>query len=703
MVDERLRSNRAFVGTAPDWVAVEGSPSRLGATWIESAEAWNFAIYSKHAHSVTLLLYVETDLVTPVFTYTFDYLRNKSGSIWHCRLARSLIGGARFYGYAIDGPAALSRFEWHCFDPEKILLDPYARSVFFPPEFDRAAASRSGNNAGKAPLGLLAGDDEKFDWGDDPCPRHRSDAILYELHVRGFTNSSTSGVSPRQRGTFAGVIEKIPYLKDLGITVVELMPIFQFDHQEGSFWGYMPLSFFAPHHGYGSNQEDCDQHFEFRSMVKALHAADIEVILDVVYNHTAEGDLKGPTYSYKGIDNSTYYLMSGQPENPYENFSGTGNTLKCSNRYVRKMIVDSLRYWVTEMHVDGFRFDLASIFARNEDGSLNVDDPPIFGEIRSDPVLSEIRLIAEPWDAAGAYQLGRSFPGAQWLQWNGRFRDDVRRIVRGDPGLVSTLMQRLYGSDDLFPDDRMNAFHAYQSVNYITSHDGFTLYDLVSYDRKKNQANGHDNTDGTEQNYSWNCGHEGDDNVSPEVVSLRRRQAKNFCCLLFLANGTPMLHSGDEFLHTRGGNNNPYNQDNETNWLNWDRLHVNQDIFRFFRSMIQFRKNHPTLGRSRFWRDDVRWYGIGASVDMSNDSRTLAVYLCGASQDDVDLYVMINMSDRDETFEIEEGLPGEWQQVINTGLNSPDDFHELLDAPHVGSSFYHVQRRSVVGLVRKRP
>ena len=282
------------------------------------------------------------------------------------------------------------------------------------------------------------------------------------------------------------------------------------DPQEGSCWGYMPLNFFAPHHGYSSRHDGCDQHNEFRAMVKALHDADIEVILDVVYNHTAEGDERGPVYSYKGIDNSTYYLMSSQPGNPYANYSGTGNTLRCSNPCVRKLIVDSARYWVEEMHVDGFRFDLASALVRNDNGSLNTDDPIDLAP-HDDPM--GVRLIAEPWDAAGAYQLGRSFPAKACLQWNGRFRDDIRRFVRGDAGLVPALMQRLYGSDDLFPDDRVHAFHPYQSVNYVTSHDGFTLYDLVSYDRKHNEANGHNNTDGPDENYSWNCGWEGDDGV----------------------------------------------------------------------------------------------------------------------------------------------------------------------------------------------
>ncbi len=683
-----------------DWIAVEGASYPLGASYVESTQAWNFALYSKHAESVTLLLYAEEDLVTPLFTYSFSYLRNKSGRIWHCRIAQAHIQNARFYAYSIAGPVSQSQFEWHCFDSKKILLDPYAKSIYFPPSFDRAAASHPGSNAGKAPLGCLTGAGEVFDWGKDKCPRHQSDTIIYELHVRGFTNNPNSGVAPERRGTFAGLIEKIPYLKDLGVTAVELMPVFQFDTRDGNYWGYMPLSFFAPHHGYLSQSEDRDQHNEFRTMVKALHAAEIEIILDVVYNHTAEGDQSGPVYSYKGIDNSTYYLMSSKPGNPYENYSGTGNTLHCSNRYVRKMIVDSLRYWVKEMHVDGFRFDLASVFARNDDGSLNLEDPPIFGDIVSDPDFWNLRLIAEPWDAAGTYQLGHSFHALRWFQWNGRFRDEVRQFVRGDRGLVPALMRCLYGSDDLFPDDRMHAFHAYQSINYITSHDGFTLHDLVAYNRKRNQANGNNNMDGPEENYSWNCGWEGDDKTPAEVLQVRQRQAKNFFCLMFLANGTPMLRAGDEFLQTQGGNSNPYNQDNETSWLDWDRLAVNQDVFRFCRCMIRFRKVHPSLGRSRFWREDVRWYGIGSNVDMSPGSHTLAFYLSGASQNDVDLYVMINASEREETFQIQVGRSGDWRRIIDTALASPDDFREPTEGLPIESSSYLVRSRSIVGLVR---
>ena len=679
------------------WAAAEGMPTPLGVAWIAEQQAYNFALYSKHATAVTLLLHGADDMVHPVVTYELSHLKNKSGRIWHCRIAETDLKGASYYAYSVDGPNPEGQTEWHNFDPEKVLVDPYARAVHFPTEFDRKAATRPGSNAGQAPVGLIQPERSCFLWGEDTTPRHEADLVIYELHVKGFTARVNSGVRPEQRGTFAGVEAKIPYLKDLGVTAVELMPVFQFDPQEGSYWGYMPLNFFSPHQQYACRGEACRQHDQFRAMVKALHAADIEVILDVVYNHTTEGDHRGPMYSFKGIDNSTYYLMTDNPRDPYANYSGTGNTLHCTNRYVRKMILDSLRYWAKEMHVDGFRFDLASVFARGPNGEVNLEDPPIFGDITSDPELADVRLIAEPWDT-GVYQLGRAFPGTRWFQWNARFRDDVRRFVRGDPGLVGALMTRLYGSDDLFPDTLTEAYHPFQSVNYIASHDGFTLYDLVAYDHKRNWVNGHNNTDGQAEEFSWNCGWEGEENVPAKVLALRTRQMKNFCCLLLLSNGTPMFRAGDEFLRTQGGNSNPYNQDNETTWLDWDRLETHRGVFRFFKQMIAFRKAHPSLCRSRFWREDIRWYGHTGPADLSFDSRQLAFCLHGASQGDADLYVMFNMAPEDVAFEIQEGPVRRWARVIDTARKMPDDIREPGSERRLRSLSYVVQQRSIVVL-----
>ena len=698
-VDEVKRTIRAAATArtkGSTWEQAEGSPLPLGVCWIEEEQAFNFAVHSEHAESVTLLLYSSKDLVNPLLEYRFDFLHNKSGQIWHCRIPLAEISDAHYYAYSVSGQSV---FSIHSFDPQKVLVDPYARGVCFPPDFDRKLAMREGSNAGRAPLGVLTAHRPEFDWTGDRSQHHDSDAIIYELHVKGFTKNPNSEVDPSRAGTYAGLVDKIPYLKDLGITIVELMPIFQRDPQENDYWGYMPLNFFAPHAQYASTRESNEQHLEFQNMVKALHQAGIGVVLDVVYNHTCEGDQRGPIYSYKGLDSAGYYMMSGDPVTPYANYSGTGNTLNFGQAHVRKMVMDSLRYWKQEMHINGFRFDLASVFSRNADGSLNWGHAPIFSEIAADPELGRLRLIAEPWDT-GAYQLGRGFPGMTWLQWNARFRDDLRRFVKGDAGMIPDLMRRIYGSDDLFPDSRADAYHAYQSVNYITSHDGFTLYDLVAYNEKHNWANGNNNQDGTNDNYSWNCGHEGDDGAPADVLSLRRKQVKNFFCLLMLSNGTPMFRAGDEFLNTQFGNNNPYNQDNATGWLDWSQLQANQDIFRFFKSMIAFRKGHPSLSRSRFWREDVDWYGTGERADLSHDSHSLAFCLHGASQNDNDIYVMINAYWQSLQFHIQEATAQEWMRVVDTALPSPEDFSDPGDP--LGAMSYVVAPRSVVVLLRRK-
>jgi len=679
------------------WEDLEGSPRPLGVSHIASQQAYNFALYSKHATSVRLHLYLESDAEQPFFSYSFIPRLNKSGRVWHCRLPVATVDSASYYAYQIDGEMQPER--GHRFDPRKTLMDPYAYAVYFPPGFEREAAIAPGTNAGKAPLGCIYAHTAANTHHAKPGPRHTHDTIIYELHVRGFTRHATSGIEPERRGTYSGLVAKIPYLKELGITAVELMPVFQFDPHADDYWGYMPLGFFAPHSAYAHATSSPGLLDEFRSMVAAFHQADIEVILDVVYNHTGEGNENGPTYSFRGIDNSTYYLL-GHNRRHYRNDAGTGNVLHTANRYVRSMVLDSLRYWVKEFQVDGFRFDLASIFTRASDGSVNLEDAPIISAIRSDPDLANIRLIAESWDIS-SYQLGRTFPGVSWQQWNGQFRDDIRRFVKGDRGLVNALMQRLYGSDDLFPDSLMDAYHAYQSVNFITAHDGFTLYDQVAYNHKHNESNGHGNTDGTDHNYSWNCGWEGDSHVPDAVMQLRKRQIKNFCCLLMLANGTPMIRAGDEFMQTQLGNNNPYNQDNEISWLNWDLLDSNPDIFRFFKQMITFRKAHPSLGRSRFWRDDVRWFGVGPVVDRSCDSHSLAFHLKGASQHDQDIYVMINAWWDDLHFDIQAGSSNHWWRVIDTALASPDDIVAGENEVSLQNMTYLVKARSVVVLVSR--
>lgn len=693
------------VAVAHGWAEREGAPLPLGVTWIPEQGAYNFALYSKHAERVTLQLYRDDETAAPAVLVELDHLRNKSGRVWHCRLTEAQIRGCRYYAYSIDGPPPAGRFEWHAFDADKVLLDPYAPAVHFPPAFSRDAAARRGSNAGCAPLGIIprpyqaADEDASASAGDRPrVAAHEFDAVIYELHVRNFTRHPSSGVAEDTRGTFAGLVEKIPYLVDLGITIVELMPVFQNDPALPDRWGYMPLSFFALENSYSSAGDPTADRKEFRTMVDEFHRAGIEVVIDVVYNHTCECGTDGPVYSYKGIDNSTYYLMTGDAGAPYADFSGTGNSVNCANQAVRKMVLDSMRQLV-RLGVDGFRFDLASIYSREPDGTIQYDDPPIFGEISADPEFARIRLIGEPWDTR-AYQLGRGFPASTWQQWNGKFRDDIRRFVRGDPGLVPVVMRRLYGSDDLFPDDLPHAYRPPQSVNYITCHDGPTLYDLVAYNRKHNWANGRENTDGPVQSFSWNCGWEGDDRVPDEVAALRVRQAKNLFALLLLANGTPMFRAGDEFLHTQCGNDNPYNQDNETTWIDWTQQQSHADVVRFVKLMIAFRKAHPSLGRSRFWRDDVRWYGAGGAVDTAENAAGFGYCLHGASERDADLYVMINRSSEAQIFDVREGVPGDWRRVIDTSRPSPDDFCADGAAQALSSLAFTVAPRSVVVLVR---
>jgi glycogen operon protein len=679
---------------------VEGTILPLGSAWIEEERAINFSLYSQHAESVVLLLFGE-DPAVPVLEHRLDPRVNKTWNIWHCRLSGPEVESARYYAYRIDGPRSSGPGSWHAYDPEKALVDPCAKELFFPPGFDRAAAQHPGPNLGRAPLGVLPGPGSEFSTDQDHSPRHPSGSVvIYEMHVRGFTQSPTSGLAQERRGTYAGVVDRIPYLKELGVTMVELLPVHQFDPQEGNYWGYMTLNFFAPHAGYAADRGNARE--EFRAMVRALHGSGIEVILDVVYNHTTEGGVGGPTYSFRGIDNAAYYVMSDDPHNSYRDYTGCGNTLACGNICTWTLILDSLRYWVTEMHVDGFRFDLASVLARSHDGSFETVDTSLLSAIRTDPILRHVRLIAEPWDAGWAYQLGTKFPGPGWCQWNGRFRDDVRRFVRGDPGMVGALMLRLYGSDDLFPDNPREAHRPFETVNYVTCHDGFSLYDAVAYNEKRNWPNGHGNTDGTSNNLSWNCGWEGDEDVLETVIALRKQQAKNFFCLLLLSNGVPMFAAGDEFLHTQRGNNNPYNQDNETTWLDWSRRELHSDHFRFVKRMIAFRKSHASIGRARFWRDDVRWYGVGPSVDLSFDSHSLAYCLHGASHDDCDLYVMINAYHEPLEFEIQESPAGGWRRAIDTGLDSPLDFADPGEETPLASLGYRVLPRSVVVLVEGR-
>jgi isoamylase len=680
--------------TIDAWETTEGAPWPLGVTWIASHGSFNFALYSRYATAVTLLFYRASDAATPVHQYRFAPRRNKTGRVWHAVIPLTELHGATLYAYRVDGPRDPS--DGHRFDREKILLDPFAAAVHFPPGYDREATRRRGPTDGRAPLGVLPFPRPPFDWGDESRPRHTHDLIVYELHVKGFTARANSGVTPSKRGTFGGLIEKIPYLLELGVTAIELMPVHQFDPQEGNYWGYMTLNFFAAHASYAEH----DAFDEFREMVRAFHDAGLEVWIDVVYNHTSEGDETGPTVSYRGVDNASYYLI--EPDRiHYVNDTGTGNTLRCGEPVVRTLIINSLQHWTYDLRVDGFRFDLASILARRSDGTLDLSDPAIISEISSLAQQADVRVVAEAWDIS-SFLLGRSFPGFTWRQWNGKFRDDVRAFVKSDAGKVPALMLRLYGSDDLFPDSTYDGYRPFQSVNFVTAHDGFCLYDLVAYNEKHNDANGHDNTDGANDNLSWNCGWEGDAGAPADVLALRRRQVKNFCCLLMLASGVPMFVAGDELMHTQHGNNNPYNQDNETTWLDWSGRERNADVFRFFQRMIAFRKAHPSIARSHFWRSDIRWYGTGPRVDMSWESRSLAYLLDGAAVQDDDLYVMINAWWEPLDFVVQEGRAHEWRRVVDTSLPSPQDIADPGHEPPLTKLACRLGPRSIMVLTRTR-
>ncbi|MGE0455237.1 MAG: glycogen-debranching protein [Vicinamibacteria bacterium] len=674
-----------------DWERHEGAPSPLGPSWSADGRSLNFALYSRHASAVSLLLYGGADLARPIHSLALDPFANRTGPIWHCRLAAEALGAARYYAYLAAGPDG----GHDGFDPEKVLLDPYAPSVHLPPGFDRRACGRPGPTAGRAPLGVLPPREAPHWTPPAPGPRHGHDAVIYELHVRGFTMRPSSGVAPEKRGSFLGLLEKLPYLRDLGVTIVELLPVQQFDPQEGTYWGYMTLHYFSPHAAYARG----DAHAEFAEMVRGFHAAGIEVWLDVVYNHTSEADTgSGPTYSLRGLDRKSYYLLEDDGRD--RNDTGCGNTLRCGHPVVRRLVTDSVRFWAERHGVDGFRFDLASIFTRDARGDVSRESP-LVEELSALGDRHAVRLVAEAWDLS-AYQLGHSFPGISWRQWNGAFRDDVRRFVRGDAGCVPLLMRRVYGSDDLFPDAPPLSYRPFQSINFVSCHDGFSLYDLVSHERKHNEANGAGNRDGAHENFSSNCGHEGDAGAPPEVHALRRRQARNLFALLMLANGTPMFLAGDEFLNTQRGNNNPHNRDDETSWLDWERVESERDFHRFARALIAFRKAHPSLGRSRFWREDVSWHGASGAPDLSHASRAVAWCVHGASHGDDDVYVMANAGSEASSFAIGVGEPGEWRRAVDTALRPPDDVAPAGAEPVVSGREYGLADRSVVVLVRRR-
>ncbi len=683
-----------------------GQSYPLGATVY--AIGINFCLYSKHATGVELLLFDSENIVHPRRVIPFDPQRNRTSHYWHVFVPGLKVG--QIYAYRVHGPFAPK--SGHRFDSQKVLLDPYARAVVGEDIYDRKAAILPGDNCATALKGVVV-DNRSYDWeGDRTLRIPYAKSVIYEMHIGGFTQHPSSGLPEEERGTFAGIIDKIPYLQDLGITAVELLPIHQFDPQDvqpglENYWGYSTLGFFAPHRGYSSRKDPLGPVNEFRDMVKALHRAGIEVILDVVFNHSAEGNHTGPTLSFKGIDNETYYLLEDDNLAHYSNYTGCGNTLKASHAVVGRLILDSLRYWVSQMHVDGFRFDLASVLSRDLAGNP-LEDPPILWSIESDPILAGTKLIAEAWDAAGLYQVG-TFIGDRFAEWNGPYRDHVRQFVKGDRGAVPNLAARLLGSPDIYhkPNREPN-----RSIHFVTCHDGFTLNDLVSYNQKYNEANNEANRDGTDANHSWNCGVEGPTD-NPAINQLRQRQIRNFLTLLFMAQGTPMLLMGDEIRRSQLGNNNAYCQNNDMNWFNWDDVEKEQDLLRFTQGLIHFTQDlkifrvEQLLCVVQIWHSEPHlvWHGCRLhQPDWSENSHSLAFTLRHPDANE-QIHVMLNAYWDALVFDLPRLDPHQrWHRVLDTALSPPDDFCYPESAPPVESYLYPVSDRSaVVLLCRTQP
>ncbi len=661
----------------------------------------NFSIFSKNAERVTLEIYRDALDTEPHFSYKLDPTLNKTGDTWHVYVGG--ISEGYYYGWRVGGPFDLEK--GHRYDYTKLLLDPYAKSV----------TPKIHGHERKA----LIVDSRKFNFSKHRKPEtDYRDSIIYEMHIKLFTMNKNSGVS--YPGSYIGVIEKINHLKELGVTAVELLPVFEFDEDSilginpltgeklKNVWGYNPIAFYAPTSNYLSNKDKTtgalmgDHVLEFSKLVNVFHEAGIEVILDVVFNHTGEGNEMGPTLSLKGLDNSIYYMLEPYNKMYYSNYSGTGNTLNCSHPVVKEYILDCLRYWYGQMQVDGFRFDLASILGRGENGEW-LGNLSILNDISKDSVLSRAKLIAEGWDAAGGYFLGE-FPEG-WAEWNGKFRDTARRFIKGDPGMTSDLATRIVGSPDLFGNDGRRPYY---SINFITAHDGFTMWDLVSYNEKNNHINGEHNRDGDDHNNSWNHGTEGA-TEDPAIIALRKKQIKNMMVMLMVSQGTPMILMGDEMGKTQHGNNNAYCQDNELNWLDWSKMEENHDIYKFTKNMISFRKEHLSLRRKHFFTatdtngnglSDISWHGTKAyEADWSYDSRVLAFMVDEvAGRSGSQIYVAFNSHYEDLDFELPEIDGKKWFRVVDTG-NAEEDF---LEEPRVlNGKSYNVKARSSIIFISK--
>jgi len=663
----------------------------------------NFCIFTRAATRVELLLYADPDSREPFQVIALSPGRNRTFFFWHVFVEG--LPSPTCYAWRADGPTDTQQTGLR-FNPRKALIDPWARTVT-DALWDRGRASDA-QDAGHTAFRAVVTEPSGRQCGTT-APLGLDAAIIYELHVGGFTRHPSSGV--RHPGTFAGLIEKIPYLRDLGVTHVELLPVMAFDEQDvpasvaarglKNYWGYSTHSFYSPHPRYCVDPMQADQ--EFSALTDALHDTGIGVLLDVVFNHTAEGGAQGPIINFKGLANEVFYHLDAADRRRYRDYTGCGNTVNCNHPLVTAFIVRCLEYWVEQMGVDGFRFDLASVFARDQRGEL-MTDPPAPWAIEASRVLSRVPVIAEAWDAAGLYQVG-AFPGMAWAEWNGRYRDAVRRFVRGAPGLVGEVASRIAGSADLYAHDgRLPG----SSINFITCHDGFTLCDLVSYNAKRNHANGENNRDGTDDNASWNCGADGETS-NPEVLTLRLRQAKNHMAILMLSRGVPMLLAGDEVLRSQNGNNNAWCQDNALAWLDWRLVEINRDMLRFTRELIALRRRHPCLTVNRFYdgkpipgRDvpDIAWHGVRLGEPLWHDrqGRFLGFTIAGLSSDEEDLHVILNMSDQ----AVDAPLPStdgrRWQISLDTSRASPLDILSREQQKPCAAAFYSTAPRSVAVL-----
>jgi glycogen operon protein len=683
--EEQLAELERLLSLSEVQAVRSGVPLPLGAH--PRGNGINFAIFSRHATGVRLDLFDAPEDAMPARSIILNAARNKTGDIWHVWLEG--IRPGQFYGFRVAGPYA--PHAGHRFNPVKLVVDPYARATASIPGRDFHAALGYDPLAPEKDLSLSEVDDAvdapkcviahvHFDWqGDQPLRHPWESTVIYELHVRGYTVHPTAGV--QAPGTYRGLIEKIPYLKDLGVTAVELMPVQEFNENEFSrlnpqtgerlknYWGYDPVSFFAPKASYASVRGDGAQVLELKEMVRAFHKEGIEVILDVVFNHTVEGNELGPTICFRGIDNAIYYWLNDD-KRFYRDFTGTGQTVNAAHPVVRDLILDALRYWVMEMHVDGFRFDLASVLGRDRSGQV-LADAPLLERIAEDPILRDTKLIAEAWDAAGAYQVG-NFSYRRWAEWNGHFRDDVRRFWRGDEGIVGRFASRICGSSDLYSGSGKGPEC---SINFVTCHDGFTLNDLVSYSRKHNEANGENSRDGANENYSANYGVEGESD-DPAIDASRRRQIKNFLMTLAIARGVPMLLGGDEFRRSQRGNNNAYCQDNDTSWVDWSLLQRNNEIFRFARGVLALRRAHPVLRREAFYTDaEIQWFNPGGNRPDWFDPRVKWLACLIRGQNGPDLYLMFNADNVRIAFVLPPPpRPGPWCLAVDTAQESPRDF-----------------------------